>query len=34
MFGHPCVYGYQSSIIRAFMHIHMDILGFLWISMH
>ena len=25
-------YGYQSSIIHAFMDIHLDILGFLWIS--
>jgi len=27
-------YGYQSSIIHAFMDIHLDILRFLWISMH
>jgi len=27
-------YGYQSLIIHAFMDIHLDILGFLWISMH
>jgi len=27
-------YGYQSSIIHAFVDIHLDILGFLWISMH
>ena len=28
------VYGYQSLIILAFMDIHLDILGFLWISMY
>jgi len=28
------IYGYQSSIIHAFMNIHLDILGFLWVSMH
>jgi len=27
-------YGYQSSIIHSFMDIHLDILGFVWISMH
>jgi len=26
--------GYQSSIIHDFMDIHLDIIGFLWISMH
>jgi len=25
-------YGYQSSIIHAFIYIHLDILDFLWIS--
>jgi len=27
-------YGYQSSIIHAFINIHLDIYWFLWISMH
>jgi len=30
MNGYPCFYGYHSSIIHAFMDIHLDILGFLW----
>ena len=34
MGGYPRFYGYQSSIIHAFMDIHLDIIGFLWISMH
>jgi len=32
MNGYPCFYGYQSSIIHAFMDIHLDILGFQFIS--
>jgi len=27
-------YGYQYLIIYAFIDIYLDILGFLWISMH
>jgi len=34
MDGYPCFYRCQSSIIHAFMNIHFDILGLLWISMH
>jgi len=34
MNGYPCFYGYQSSIFHASMDIRLDILGFLWISMH
>jgi len=34
MSGYPCLYGYRSWIIHAFMDIHLDIIGFLWKSMH
>jgi len=27
-------YGYQSSVIHSFMYSHLDILRFIWISMH
>jgi len=27
-------YGYQSLIINNFMGIHLDILGFLWVSVY
>ena len=34
MNGYQYFYGYQSSIIQAFMDSHLDILGFLWIPLH
>jgi len=34
MHEYPYFYGYQSSIIHIVMDIRLDILAFLWISMH
>ena len=34
MNGYLCFCGYQSSIIHAFMNIHLNILWFPWISIH
>ena len=34
MNGYLCFRGYHSLVIYAFMYIHLDILGLLWIFMH